>query len=126
MIETRYQALRTISAIYKLAAVLIGIAAVLAALGVIITGANSASYSNSFGYGGAGAIGSLLAGALVLVGGLLTAIFVYAFANILDLLLSMEENTRLTALLLQQQTRGTANAGARPPAASGSADDPLR
>jgi hypothetical protein len=72
--EKRYPALRIVSVLYKILALLLFIAFILA----------------GFAQGGSAGIGSLIIG-------ILTAIFVYAFGEVFKLLIDIEENLRRIA-----------------------------
>jgi hypothetical protein len=84
--EERYRALRTVATIIRILAYVV---AIIGAIGVII-GAIAAI--------GQGVVGQ---GLLVLVGGLLyvavIALFLFAYAELIRLIIAVEDNTRLTA-----------------------------
>jgi hypothetical protein len=93
--ETKYGALRTISVIYKILGILVLAGTVLAFLASLL-GASSLNYGYGFNLGG------IFGALLVLIPGLILAVSLYAFANLIDLLLATEENTRSTAYLLAE------------------------
>jgi hypothetical protein len=80
----QFTALRTIGGIYKVLAIVVGIVTVLIALGL----------GSTFGF-------LAMVGALVYGGGI--GLTLYAAGEAVYLLLALEENTRLTATLLQRQ-----------------------
>jgi hypothetical protein len=84
--EERYRALRTIASIIRILAYVV---AVIGAIGVVIAGISALSQ------------GGGLQGLLVLVGGLLyvavIALFLFAYAEIVRLVIAVEDNTRVTA-----------------------------
>ena len=86
--EERYRALRTVATIIR---VLAFIVAIVGGLAVVIGAINAMSSSG-------GAIG---AGLLILVGGFLyvavVALFLFAYAEIIRLVIAVEDNTRTTA-----------------------------
>jgi TRAP-type C4-dicarboxylate transport system permease small subunit len=86
--EERYRALRTVATIIR---VLAFIVAIVGGLAVVIGAINAMSSSG-------GAIG---AGLLILVGGFLyvavVALFLFAYAEIIRLVIAVEDNTRVTA-----------------------------
>ena len=86
--EERYRALRTVATIIR---VLAFIVAIVGGLAVVIGAVNAMSSSG-------GAIG---AGLLILVGGFLyvavVALFLFAYAEIIRLVIAVEDNTRTTA-----------------------------
>ncbi len=112
--ERRYTALRTIGTVYKALGVLAGIVTILIVLSLCATsvlgGTVLGNLAREFGrgpgmgvsFGGVigGVLGSLLA---ILYGGGL-AVTLYAFGEGIYLLLALEENTRVTAALLQQRS----------------------
>jgi hypothetical protein len=105
MMQQSYTALRTIGTIYKILGVITVIATVLVALGV----------GRFFGTGGV----------FALIGGGAIALTLYAAGEGVFLLLALEENTRLTATLLQRQAGATIQTypsapGAPPPGYAGS------
>jgi len=101
MLETRYRALRIVSVLYKIAAVL---AFILTILGVIaIFALNSRlGLSSSYYYSSNTTLSQLIFAGIELIGGTLFSITLYAAANMIDLFVAMEENTRVTAMLLQR------------------------
>lgn len=106
--EKRYGVLRLIATLYKILGILVGIATLLGAIGFCaLTAAGSQSFNN-FGDGrpqAAGIVGGALGGLVVLLVGAIYTLTLYAVGDGLSLLLSLEENTRLTATLLQQNLR---------------------
>jgi hypothetical protein len=116
--ERRYGVLRIIATIYKILGIFVGIGTVLGAVGFCALGmlgnaalSNFSSGQNSPG----GVVGGFLGGVVVLIVGAVYTLTLYALGDGISLLLALEENTRLTATLLQQ------NAGrivSEPPASS--------
>ncbi len=103
----RYGALRFIATIYKVLGILAAIIAVLAALAVCASGAlGSAALGNLGRDGGAlaasGVVGGFVAGIVVVLYGAFLSLTLYAFGEGIYLLLALEENTRLTATILQK------------------------
>jgi len=109
MLETRYRALRIVSVLYKIAAVL---AFGLTVLGSVAIIAQASGYnSRYYGY----LTSSLITAGVSFLGGTLFAITIYAAANMIDLFVAMEENTRVAAMLLQRMaTTGQPMMGAAP------------
>src|SRR5690349_7340066 len=89
--DKRYRTLRSIAAVYKILALVILIAGVVAG-GLLIANARA---------GGALRIGIAVGG--VVAAGLLVALPLFAFAQLINLLIAMEENTRATLQAVQQQ-----------------------
>ena len=111
--EKRYTALRIIGTIYKILGIIAGVITILALLGTCAAtvwgGAFLEQISNEMYqlYDGAGFLGSALGGVmisilLVMYGGGL-AVTLYALGEGGYLMLSIEENTRATAILLARQ-----------------------
>lgn len=110
--EKRYAALRVIGTIYKVLGVIAGLSTILVALSLCATSVLGGAALDTLGreFGGdagyMGAFGGLLGGlilsvAAVIYGGGL-AVTLYAAGEGVYLLLALEENTRATAMLLQQ------------------------
>jgi hypothetical protein len=123
--EKRFRALRAISAIYKILAVIGALATVIAVVITIV------SYLGVFSESGIPLriypaeilpLAALSAG--ILIGGWLGALTLYAMGSFIDLFLATEENTRLTAALLNRvskQLQGGGRPAARGSAAAGAA-----
>jgi hypothetical protein len=117
--EKRYTALRTIGTIYKILGIVVGVLTILAVLAVcggsILGGAAlnnlGSQFGGSIGMGGifGGVVGGAIIGIFVLLYGGGAAITLYALGEGIYLLLSLEESSRTTALMLTNQ------AGVRPP-----------
>jgi uncharacterized membrane protein len=90
--KKRFGALRIISVLYKILAVL----AFLGGIGVAIL---NFSIMNSPNMDPALALPMILGG---LLGGLLGAVTLLAFAQLFDLMIAVEENTRATSMMLQR------------------------
>jgi len=112
--EKRYRALRIISTLYKIAGAIVLVFAILGAIGMCLAGVLGGTaleeMSREFGeMGGMGlmgsAIGGILAGLGVLIGGGLSGLTLFATGEGISLLIAMEENTRMTAMHLAGQAR---------------------
>ena len=110
--EKRYRALRIIGTIYKVLAAIVAGITLLSILGLcatsILGGVGQAAFSrgNSFGlFGGlfGGILGALIFSVLAIIYGGAVSLTLYAFGEGIDLLLALEENTRMTAMALQSQ-----------------------
>jgi hypothetical protein len=111
--EKKFNALRTIGAIFKILGVIAGIITLLIVIGIcatsILGGAAIDSLSRELGNSGAsgifsGVLGGLLASIFVIInGGGLTLTF-FAMGEGIYVLLSLEENTRATVDLLRHQS----------------------
>ncbi len=115
MVARHYQALRIIGTIYKVLGVIAAVLTILLVIGFcgvsVLGGSLLSNIESTYGYGGGpsfgGALGGILGGligsiVLIIYGGGI-AVTLYAFGEGVYLLLALEENTRATAQLLQQQ-----------------------
>ncbi len=111
--ETRYRALRTIGSIFRVVGYIVLVITVLAALAVcgisVVSGTAIESASQQFGVNTTGAgflgglFGGLLAAILVILYGGLIALSLVAFGEGVYLLIGIEENTRRTAMMVENQ-----------------------
>ncbi len=113
MLETRYRALRIVSLLYKIVAVFSFLGTILATVAVVagpsvlddilraLNGVSS-SYRYSVSSSPTITLGLIIAASFTFLSGLLISISIYAFANLIDLFIATEENTRVTAMLLQR------------------------
>jgi hypothetical protein len=112
--EKRYTALRVIGTIYRVLGIITLIITIITVIGICGTSvlggsaldAISSQYSN--GSGNTGLISGLFGGVIfsiftILYGGL-ASITLFAFGEGVYLLISLEENTRRTALLIEQKS----------------------
>ncbi len=117
--EKRYRALRTIGTIYKVLAAIVAAITLLSILGLcatsILGGVGQAAFSRGSGFGGlfGGVLGALIFSVVGIIYGGAVSLTLYAVGEGIDLLLALEENTRLTAMALQHQANPPA-----PPAQS--------
>lgn len=107
-VPKRFDVLRFMGALFKVFAWISLILSILSAIGVVVLlpqvanvggalGATLGPYAWLAGLTGAG---SIVTGLLVLLGGLLNFVLLYALGEIILLQIAVEENTRLTAALL--------------------------
>jgi len=111
--EKRYRALRIIGTVYKILGAILAVLTILGVIGICIAsiagGAAFDSILNQYGSSSGvfgtlgGVLGGFLIGFFVIIYGGGMAITMYALGEGVYLLLSLEENTRTTAALLQQQ-----------------------
>ena len=111
--KKQYGALRVVGTVYKILGILAAVVTLLAAIGIcvfsVLGGAAMGSLGEEFGRDTAlgGILGSTVGGLLIIVPTILyggaTAVTLYALGEGIYLLLALEENTRLTARLLQGQ-----------------------
>lgn len=111
--ERKYAGLRLAGTVYKVLGIIVGVITILAALGICVTsllgGAAMNSLAGDFG-GNAGMMGSLggvlgglLGGLFALIYGGAMALGLYAFGEMMQLMIALEENTRATAAVLMQR-----------------------
>jgi hypothetical protein len=115
--ERRYHALRTIANIYRVLGYIVAVLTILSILAIcglsVISGTAFQTISQDLGVntrasGVAGSIfGGLIVSLIVLIYGGVVAISLIAFGEGIYLLIAVEENTRKTALLLQNQPKVT-------------------
>ncbi len=113
--QRRYRALRLIGTLYKLLGVIILILAILAALafcGLSSLGGAALTQFNpntpNLPVPIAPVAGGIVTGVIALLYGGLTGLALYGFGEGIYVLLALEENTRVTANLLQQSARAPA------------------
>ena len=100
--EKKYTALRIIATLYKIVGVIIG---VLTILGVVFAVIAQPVIDLGFGRpsGGLILLMTIVTAVIVLLGGGLAAIGVFAIGEMVSLLVNIEENTRFTALLMRDR-----------------------
>jgi hypothetical protein len=116
--EKRYSVLRMIGTIYKILGVLVGILTIVGALlfcagGLLGNAALANASREAGGFAVAGPIAAVLSAVVSLIVGTIWAVTLFALGDFIYLLLSIEENTRATSLMLRSQP---APAPAAPPA----------
>jgi len=106
--EKRFRALRFIGTVYKVLGAITAIVTILGAIGICLTAAAGGAALDQFGnqnqaLGGllGGLVGGVLIAIVTLLYGSAIAISLYALGEGVYLAISVEENTRMTAQLLQ-------------------------
>ncbi len=101
--QSKVRVLRIVATIFKVLAVIILVIGLLGtcasiAAGMLpgLAGAGSSS-RDTFGIGVGGLLGGLIVGLGVLFGSILYFLMLYAFGDVLSLLIALEENTRITS-----------------------------
>jgi len=102
MKTNRYPALRVIALIYKVLAVILAVLTVLGACSAPFMGRSLFREAGLGDVGGAGLIGGLITGLVLLIYGGMIALFLYATGEAITLLMDIEANTRITAELLER------------------------
>ncbi len=109
-IEKKFRVLRIIGTIWKILAWIALIVGILSAIGILLTSVLGGGIMREFGrqYGDApwaswafGLAGGLVAFAISLIGTIVYFLALYAVGELVYLLLSIEENTRLTGQWIQ-------------------------
>jgi protein-S-isoprenylcysteine O-methyltransferase Ste14 len=93
-IESKYGALRIIATLIKVLAVLVLILGVIGGLGAM---------AGSSQMQGGNMMGGIFGGFFMLIWGLMGAIGLWAWAELINLLIDVEENTRKTHILLERE-----------------------
>lgn len=105
--EKKFRVLRVVASIWKIVAWLVLVLGVLGGCGALATALMTSSQfprqSSAFGVG---MLGGVLGGVVMAVGAILLGVFyfisLYAVAELIDVVLALEENTRATVELLKQ------------------------
>ena len=109
--EKKFKILRFIGGVYKVLGIVTAVVTVLGALAICLTsilgGAMMDQLQNQFGDIGpvglmGGAAGGAIIGGLLLVWGAIVALLLLAIGEGICLLLGLEENTRTTAIYMQE------------------------
>ncbi|HHW85115.1 MAG TPA: hypothetical protein GX400_02765 [Chloroflexi bacterium] len=122
-VPKRFEVLRFMGALFKVFAWITLILAILSAIAIVLLPQISGLSDVLGPYAGlavAAGAGAIVTGLLVLLGGLLNFVMLYALGEIILLQIAVEENTRLTAALLLKMHQDTlpeptASAAAYPP-----------
>lgn len=122
-VPKRFDVLRFMGALFKVFAWITLILSILSAIAIVLLpqiGGLNEMLGPYAGLAAAAGAGAIVTGLLVLLGGLLNFVMLYALGEIILLQIAVEENTRLTAALLlkmHQDTlpESTASAAAYPP-----------
>jgi len=110
--EKRYGVLRFVSGFYKVIGIIMGVLTILGALGICATSVLGGGLLNQavqgmensgmpVATGGSLVVFGILGALYILVAGAVTSLGTYAIGELISLMVSMEENTRITATLLQ-------------------------
>jgi hypothetical protein len=106
-VEKRYPVLRVLSVVYKVLGGIVAGLTVLGTLGVCIAGiaggAALGNFGRDLGLPIAGVLSGLVTGLVVLLYGGFAAVTLFGAGEMISAFLSIEENTRLTASMLQQR-----------------------
>jgi hypothetical protein len=110
--EKKYKILRIAGTIYRILGVITLIFTIISVIGICATsvlgGSALGAFAKQYGNGSAGAgllsgfVGGALISVFVILYGGITSITLFAFGEGISLLITVEENTRKTALLLKK------------------------
>jgi hypothetical protein len=105
--EKKFRVLRVVASIWKIVAWLVLVLSVLGGCGAFATALMAGSQvSRSSSTFGMGMLGGTLGGVVMAIGAILLGVFyfisLYAVAELIDVVLALEENTRATVELLKQ------------------------
>jgi hypothetical protein len=106
--QKRFGVLRIVATIYKVLAWIVLVIGVLGACGSIALGALPAlggAGARSLGLGAGGLLGGVVMGLVAIFFAVLYFLLLYAFGEMVYLLIALEENTRLTAERLKEITK---------------------
>ena len=99
--EKKFKILRIVATIWKVLAWIVLVLSVLGGCANIVfgvmLGAGARNTGNALGLSAFGALGGVIIALVAIFFGVLYFIFLYAFAEIVDVMLALEENTRSTA-----------------------------
>jgi hypothetical protein len=106
-VEKKFKILRFIGSVYKIVGAIIAVLTILGSIGICVTtfvgGAFMGRMQREFGVPMAqSTLAGIFAAGSALISGAVLALTLYASGEGIFLLLSLEENTRATALYLQQ------------------------
>jgi len=111
--EKRYMALRTIGNIYKILGIFILVLTIIGIIGIcgvsVLSGTALDAFVKEYGNGSSstglvsGMIGGIISAVVLLFYGGITSITLYGFGEGIYLLISIEENTRKSSLLLEKR-----------------------
>ncbi len=107
--QRKFSVLRVVGTIYKILGWIVLVIGLLGACGSIalgavpgLMGAGGGAGRDALGLGIGGVFGGVVAGLILIFMALLYFLFLYAFGDMIYLLLALEENTRMTAERLAQ------------------------
>ena len=98
--QKKYRVLRIVATIWKVLAWIVLVVSILGGCGTLalsVLGGSAAARANDLTGLGGGLIGGLFAALIAIFLGVLYFVSLYAFAELVDVMLALEENTRMTA-----------------------------
>jgi hypothetical protein len=104
--KKRFQVLRFIASIFRILAIFIAAAALVASLVTVVMALAGGQIWSIFGLdANTGFFGGLLAAFLEVLAGGLYALLLYGYGELISLMLALEENTHNTVLLLEKTNK---------------------
>jgi hypothetical protein len=107
--EKKFKILRIVAIIWKVVAWITLVTSVLGGCGCIamglMTGSAARDINQALGLSAFGALGGVIVAVPLIFGGLFYFALLYAVAEMIDVVLALEENTRLTAEQLKNITK---------------------
>jgi hypothetical protein len=112
--QKKYGVLRFISGFYKVMGIIIGVLALLSALGICATSVLGTTLLSTVGQdlqnsgmplalGATSVVAGIFSALAAIIGGAIAALGLFAVGELISLMINMEENTRATAALLQSK-----------------------
>lgn len=112
--QTKFGVLRFISGFYKVIGIIVGVITIFSVLGICATSVLGTSMLSGLNrdlqqsgmpmlFGASTIIGGLISALATIIMGALVSLGLYAFGELISLLVSLEENTRATVALLQNR-----------------------
>jgi len=104
--KKRFQVLRVIATIFRVLGIVIAAVALVAALITLVMSLAGGQVWGLFGIdANTGFFGGLIAAFLEILLGVLYALIMYGYGELINLLLALEENTHNTVLLLEKSSK---------------------
>ena len=110
--QQKFRVLRIVAIIWKVLAWLVLVVSILGgcgslAVGLLAGSSAAARNTNLLGIGAGGVLGGVVTAIIAIFLGVLYFVFLYAFAELVDVMLALEENTRATAEQLKSMATKT-------------------
>ncbi len=107
--QPKFRILRIVALIWKILAWIVLVSSILGGCGMVaiglLSGANARSFNQALGVPAAGGFGGIVVALGAIFVGIFYFISLYAVAELVDVMLALEENTRATAEQLKNITK---------------------
>ena len=108
--EKKFRILRIVAVIWKVLAWIVLVISILGGCGTlaiaVMAGSSTGARGADLGIGiMSGVLGGVITAAIAIFAGVLYFVLLYAFSELIDVMLALEENTRLTAEQLKNITK---------------------